>query len=94
MTLCDCCCCRHVKIGNQLEKGISGGQAKRVNIGISLITSPRVLFLDEPTSGLDSFTANEVMTTVKALVADGAWLLLCCAVPHLLQSGSAYRAVA
>jgi ABC-type multidrug transport system ATPase subunit len=30
-----------------------------------------VLFLDEPTSGLDSFTANEVMTTVKALVADG-----------------------
>lgn len=35
-------------------------QAKRTNIGIAMITNPRVLFLDEPTSGLDSYTANEV----------------------------------
>lgn len=35
-------------------------QAKRTNIGIALITNPRVLFLDEPTSGLDSYTAHEV----------------------------------
>jgi ABC-type multidrug transport system ATPase subunit len=66
---------RHVKIGNPLEKGISGGQAKRTNIGIALITSPRVLFLDEPTSGLDSFTANEVMTVVQGLAADGVTIL-------------------
>ena len=38
--------CRDVKIGNPLAKGISGGQAKRTNIGIALITNPRVLFLD------------------------------------------------
>jgi ATP-binding cassette subfamily G (WHITE) protein 2 len=38
--------CRDVKIGNPLTKGISGGQAKRVNIGIAIITNPRVLFLD------------------------------------------------
>lgn len=45
-------------------------QAKRTNVGIALITSPRVLFLDEPTSGLDSFTANEVMAVVKMLVRE------------------------
>eukprot|EP00878_Enallax_costatus_P031984 GHUV01035066.1.p1 GENE.GHUV01035066.1~~GHUV01035066.1.p1 ORF type:complete len:213 (+),score=44.45 GHUV01035066.1:731-1369(+) len=68
--------CRHVKIGNpQLAKGISGGQAKRTNIGIALITNPRVLFLDEPTSGLDSFTSNEVMTVVKGLVSDGVTIV-------------------
>lgn len=35
-------------------------QAKRTNIGLALITHPRVLFLDEPTSGLDSYTSHEV----------------------------------
>ena len=43
-------------------------QAKRTNVGVALITSPRVLFLDEPTSGLDSFTAHEVISVVKTLV--------------------------
>ena len=62
--------CRDVKIGSKDNKGISGGQAKRVNIGIALITNPRVLVLDEPTSGLDSYTANEVMTVVKEFVKD------------------------
>ena len=38
----------------------AGGQAKRVNIGLALVSDPKVLFLDEPTSGLDSYTANEV----------------------------------
>ena len=38
----------------------AGGQCKRTNIGIALVSDPRVLFLDEPTSGLDSYTANEV----------------------------------
>ena len=52
--------CRNTKIGNpQLDRGISGGQAKRVNIGIALISNPRVLYMDEPISGLDSYTSNE-----------------------------------
>ncbi len=41
-------------------------QAKRTNVGIALVSNPRVLFLDEPTSGLDSYTASEVMEVVKA----------------------------
>ncbi|KAG2482622.1 hypothetical protein HYH03_018464 [Edaphochlamys debaryana] len=71
--------CRDVMIGNAMAKGISGGQAKRTNIGIALITNPRVLFLDEPTSGLDSFTANEVMTVVKELAGSGVTI---CATIH------------
>ncbi|KAL6759459.1 P-loop containing nucleoside triphosphate hydrolase protein [Haematococcus lacustris] len=71
--------CRDVLIGSQMTKGISGGQAKRTNIGIALITNPRVLFLDEPTSGLDSYISNEVMTVVKQLVADGTTI---CATIH------------
>lgn len=44
----------------------AGGQAKRTNIGVALISSPRILFLDEPTSGLDSYTSLEVRRTRSA----------------------------
>jgi ABC-type multidrug transport system ATPase subunit len=71
--------CRAVRIGSAAARGVSGGQAKRVNIGIALIANPRVLFLDEPTSGLDSFTANEVMSTVRSLAAGG---ITVCATIH------------
>lgn len=71
--------CRDVKIGSAAAKGISGGQSKRVNIGLALITNPRVLFLDEPTSGLDSFTANETMGVVSRLVGEGVTV---CATIH------------
>ncbi|GFH32365.1 uncharacterized protein HaLaN_31574, partial [Haematococcus lacustris] len=42
-------------------KGISGGQKRRVSLGIELIKDPSVIFLDEPTSGLDSEMALSVM---------------------------------
>ena len=57
--------CADVVVGNALSRGISGGQAKRVNIGISLVTRPRVLFLDEPTSGLDSKTSFDLMRVIR-----------------------------
>ncbi|KAJ3295381.1 hypothetical protein HK104_002720 [Borealophlyctis nickersoniae] len=52
-------------IGNEEERGISGGQRKRVNIGMELVAEPSVLFLDEPTSGLDSSTAFEVCSNLR-----------------------------
>ncbi|GBC06720.1 hypothetical protein RclHR1_00700019 [Rhizophagus clarus] len=52
-------------IGNEEQRGISGGQRKRVNIGMELVAEPSILFLDEPTSGLDSSTAFEVCTLLK-----------------------------
>uniref|UniRef100_A0A7S2QCP9 ABC transporter domain-containing protein n=1 Tax=Zooxanthella nutricula TaxID=1333877 RepID=A0A7S2QCP9_9DINO len=53
------------------QRGISGGERKRVNIGCELIHQPRIVFLDEPTSGLDSFQAMHVMQTLKALAQQG-----------------------
>lgn len=55
------------RIGTPIQRGISGGQRRRVTIGCSLVTLPRVLFLDEPTSGLDIATAYEVMKAIRSL---------------------------
>mmetsp|Transcript_9473 Transcript_9473/g.13446 ORF Transcript_9473/g.13446 Transcript_9473/m.13446 type:complete len:626 (+) Transcript_9473:183-2060(+) len=63
--------CRNTIIGSSLMRGISGGQAKRVNIGLAMITRPRILFLDEPTSGLDSRTADEVIELLRELAHEG-----------------------
>eukprot|EP00941_MAST-03F_sp_MAST-3F-sp1_P003465 g3465.t1 len=62
--------CQNTTIGEPgLRHGISGGQRKRVNIGQSLVTDPKLLFLDEPTSGLDSHTALSVMQMVKNIIS-------------------------
>lgn len=46
--------CADTKAGNIFLKGMSGGQKKRLSVGLALLKSPKLLFLDEPTSGLDA----------------------------------------
>jgi len=58
----------HIKdviIGDSRRKGISGGERKRVCIGVELLTRQKLLFLDEPTSGLDSSTALKIISVLK-----------------------------
>ncbi|KAK1304929.1 ABC transporter G family member 14 [Acorus calamus] len=63
--------CRHSMIGGPLFRGISGGERKRVSIGLEMLVNPSLLLLDEPTSGLDSTTAQRILNTVKRLARGG-----------------------
>ncbi|MBS1645937.1 MAG: ATP-binding cassette domain-containing protein [Bacteroidetes bacterium] len=62
---------RDLKVGSPLEKTISGGQRKRLNIGLELIREPAVLFVDEPTSGLSSRDSENIMDLLKELSLKG-----------------------
>lgn len=58
-------------VGDALNKGISGGQLKRLSIAVEIVALPGLIFLDEPTSGLDSSIALEVMAAVRKLTDQG-----------------------
>ena len=61
----------HCRVGDETNRGISGGQRKRVNIAIELAAVPICLFLDEPTSGLDSTAALEVAHILEQIAELG-----------------------
>jgi ABC transport system ATP-binding/permease protein len=62
---------KDLKVGSPLNKKISGGQRKRLNIGLELIREPAVLFVDEPTSGLSSRDSENVMELLRELAVRG-----------------------
>src|SRR5664280_1276022 len=62
---------RDLKVGSPLNRVISGGQRKRLNIALELIREPSVLFLDEPTSGLSSRDSETLMDLLRDLTLKG-----------------------
>ena len=62
---------KDLKVGSPLNKMISGGQRKRLNIALELIREPSILFVDEPTSGLSSRDSENVMDLLRELALKG-----------------------
>jgi ABC-type multidrug transport system ATPase subunit/pSer/pThr/pTyr-binding forkhead associated (FHA) protein/ABC-type multidrug transport system permease subunit len=71
------------RIGNAERRGISGGQRKRVNVAMELLTDPPLLFLDEPTSGLSSEDALSLMRLLRQLADGGKTVILTIHQPSL-----------
>lgn len=64
------------RIGNSAHRGCSGGEKRRVSIGVQLLANPSVIFLDEPTTGLDAATAEHIVSTLKNLAKAGRTIII------------------
>ena len=69
--------CADTYCGDELLRGISGGEKKRTAIGVELVMQPKLIFLDEPTSGLDSFSAQVVINKLVSLAKNQGCNVLC-----------------
>ncbi|CAN1308855.1 ABC transporter G family member STR2 [Linum perenne] len=67
---------RNTYIGDEGTRGVSGGERRRVSIGVDIIHGPSLLFLDEPTSGLDSTSAHSVIEKVRGIAESGSTVIL------------------
>ncbi|XP_048208977.1 ATP-binding cassette sub-family G member 8 isoform X2 [Perognathus longimembris pacificus] len=68
--------CANTRVGNMYVRGVSGGERRRVSIGVQLLWNPGILMLDEPTSGLDSFTAHNLVKTLSRLAKGNRLVLI------------------
>lgn len=66
---------QHTMVGSPFFRGISGGQRRRLSIGVEILRLPSVLFLDEPTSGLDSAATFNLMVSIRNLAAMGVTIV-------------------
>ncbi|MCU4174695.1 ATP-binding cassette domain-containing protein [Carboxylicivirga sp. N1Y90] len=67
---------RDLVVGSPLNKILSGGQRKRLNIALELIREPSILFVDEPTSGLSSMDSEKVMVLLKRQTLKGRLVII------------------
>jgi ABC-type multidrug transport system ATPase subunit len=67
---------KDLQVGDLLNKKVSGGQRKRLNIGLELMREPAVLFVDEPTSGLSSHDSEMVMTLLRKHALSGKLVIV------------------
>ncbi|OMP05603.1 ABC transporter-like protein [Corchorus olitorius] len=63
-------------VGDEGHRGVSGGERRRVSIGIDIIHDPILLFLDEPTSGLDSTSAFKVVKVLQRIARSGSVVIM------------------
>ncbi len=68
--------CADTVIGDEHVAGCSGGERRRVSIGVQLLTNPSVLLLDEPTTGLDAFTAANLVALLRDLARSGLTIIV------------------
>ena len=67
---------RNSVVGTVEKRGISGGQRKRVNVGLEMVMEPSLLLLDEPTSGLDSASSQLLIRALRREALEGVNILM------------------
>ncbi|KAJ3060586.1 hypothetical protein HDU98_003473, partial [Podochytrium sp. JEL0797] len=69
--------CADNRVGDLFQRGISGGEKRRLSIAVQLVKEPPVIFIDEPTSGLDSAASLKVMQAIQALAQRKNCAIVC-----------------
>jgi len=69
--------CQDVHAGNEIIRGLSSGNQRRLSVALALVKEPSILFLDEPSSGVDSASAIRMMTFLKNFAAEKNIAVVC-----------------